>query len=142
MRKKSKPVNLTILLQQCNAIRVAFSNQPVDAIKPGIEGKPTECPIAMTLANGWEVDVSEEIIMENTGRVPYAECVEICKRLKAAGFKGVTLKDATDARLYPNPYEWADRERPHMIVIPMTKTMDNFVTKFDNGEFPKLVSGE
>lgn len=121
---KYKPVNMTILLRQVNAIRVAFQNEPVDAMPQGLISDPYDCPIAIALSNGWVPTVyTGYIIMETDEDITLERADEIVSRLRHAGFKHV-------------------RTDKYAISFDTTQTMRNFMSRFDTGEFTELVKGQ
>jgi hypothetical protein len=127
------------LLRQLNAIRVAFDNAPLTELVKGDMGDTQRCPIAMSLANGWEPNVGDEITMTNRAGFTRHEGIAICRKLTQAGFKCV-LYDAWGYSMYPKNEQYED-DPPNNIQIQITKTMDNFITRFDNGEFESLIKG-
>lgn len=50
---------LAEVLRLINEIRVALTRSPLEAIPKGKKGDAAECPIAVALSNGWEVDVGD-----------------------------------------------------------------------------------
>jgi hypothetical protein len=120
--EKKAPVNLNLLLNQINSIReaLAIGEGKLDELPKGEPGAAHHCVIAKALSNGWEAEVSDYIVLLHENRDDAIDFKALAKALRKRGFK---VEDVG----------W------DFIKISPTKTMDNFIERFDSGDFPNLI---
>lgn len=113
------PVNFSLLLDQVNRVRIALAigEGKLEALPPGRVGHAEQCVLARALSNGWQVEVSNEIAFQH----PTADLDSAVGALRSAGFDAVHL-------IHSN-----------VISMKLTKTMSNFINRFDEEQFPDLI---
>lgn len=123
------PVNFKILLDQVNNIRMALAigEGKLEELPRGFPKHDEQCVLARALSNGWKAAVSDTIKLSNTKitREQHDACV---KALKSLGFRVVDECHARNGRL-----------RIQLIAIEPSRTMANFIERFDDGDFPDLI---
>jgi len=144
-----KPINFKTLLRQINAIRVACQiGDSLHEMPQGVIGNETQCPIARALSNGLHVEVSSTIEIEvkrgqDASRYDFQEIKRV---LRAAGFIGFEIytrnkRDENGDYVYGENGELVDDDEEYGISFHASKTMDNFIQRFDAGEFKNLIEG-
>lgn len=127
----AKPVNFTILLEQVNRIRLALAvgEGKLEQLPKGRKGDPHMCVLARALSNGWKAgwkaDVSNDEICLCNYHLSSEGLDRSVEALCNVGFK---------AKI--------DKRHPCKIVFPPTKTMVNFIFRFDQGDFEDLILKE
>jgi len=122
------PVNLGILLDQVNKIRgaLAIGEGKLEQLPKGIQLDFSQCVLARALSNGWRAEVTGseiQIYHENKeGLIDFKECFTALKRF---GFKNVEY--------------FKTRHGSGWVKLEPTKTMENFIVRFDSGHFPDLI---
>jgi hypothetical protein len=131
MASNGGPVNFKILLRQLNAIRVAvgIGDGTLTEMPKGRPNNASTCPIAMALSNGWQAHVSDHVSLTRFDRKREIDPNKIVRALRNAGFR---VSGARTGGTYCNEV---------VIAIDLTKTMENFIYRFDEREFQDLIAG-
>jgi hypothetical protein len=119
------PVNFNILMRQINAVRAATHLDPLEKMPKGEVGVTNACPIARALSNGIRADVESHSIYLYSDNDNDIAWNEIATNLRRAGMKEVELSYDANG-----------------ISFATTKTMENFIQRFDNDEFTDLIEGK
>lgn len=120
---KMFPVNFKLLLDQVNKIRLALAigEGKLEKLPPGKMHELTQCVLARALSNGWVAEVDpERIRFSIPGKEFEIDWEEIGRSLSRLGF---TCK--------VDPFNEID--------LTCTKTMKNFIYRFDEEQFPELI---
>lgn len=124
------PVNRNILLRQINFVRAAANMALLKKIPKGVKSAIYECPIANALSNGIKAEVDgTEIVLEFPRNTSKDKLEAVAKKLRQLFEKVEVLHDEL---------KW---DKPKISFIP-SKTMSNFISRFDNGEFKDLIQGK
>lgn len=125
------PVNFGILLDQTNRIRqaLAIGEGILPELPKGIIGNGQQCVLARALSNGWTTSVDSSEIVFRHKKLKVADFQRCAHALRQLGFIAEYLAPDNDASAY----------REHIISMRPTKTMSNFILRFDEGDFPELV---
>lgn len=131
MNPPVRPVNFNLLLRQLNQIRVAFEMPEIAEISPGVQSEANDCPIAISLRDGWHAEVmgayTEFTWSGHRHEMPAIE--PIVKALKQIRWiKKVEITSDYNGK-------------PKGIVITNSAMMTNFIYRFDSGDFKDLVLG-
>lgn len=113
-------VEMAVVLNYVNRIRQALligQGTPLDQLPKGKIGDTKSCVIAVALSNGWKCRASEATLtLYHNGNIDVEAAVTALREL---GFKVVRRNQSIDI------------ETPTMI--------ENFIMRFDAGDFPDLV---
>lgn len=126
---RALPVNRNLLLRQLNQVRVAFEMPEITEIQKGVKSQPTHCPIAMSLRNGWTV-YAEQCETRFTWTGDLSEMPDLTKIVKALK----RIPWVTGAEIM-----WAENdEQQNSIWFDNSRTMTNFIERFDDGELDEF----
>ena len=130
------PVNFTILLNQVNRLRNAVDGmEALPGIPKGALREADDCPLARALSNGIKTTVDRgEVEFHYPFNSTLKTLREAVKRIKAAGFVVLNEADIGD-----DWYSDADRAAGVPVQVKTTKTMNNFIMRFDNEDFEDLI---
>lgn len=131
------PVNFNTLLDQVNKIRMALAigEGKLQELPKGKQSSSVQCVLARALSNGWKARVSSHI--QITHSLPLPENVnleKVAQTLRGYGFKGVEIIDGSCYTRFSRHFR-----KPAGVSFRATPTMDNFIDRFDNGDFPHLI---
>jgi hypothetical protein len=134
---RHQPVNFNILLKHVNAIRVACEiGDSLSEMPPGRIGDTSRCPIARALSNGLTpiVGGTTVTLTARVGGEKRYDFDAIAKALRQAGFRRwIEIGDRYNVK--QGGYVQCS------ISFQMSKTMINFIERFDDNEFKDLIEG-
>ena len=133
-RPNPGPINFTMLLKQVNALRNAVDGmEPLPGIPKGEVLESSDCPIARALSNGVRAEVDwDEIIFTYPRTTTEDELKAAVERIKKAGFK---MHNDEDGNIFTL------RRFAKQIRVQPTKTMANFIIKFDVEDLTEYIEG-
>jgi len=138
---KSHPVNFKKLLETVNNIRIAIGigEGKLEALPQGRLESPRQCVLARALSNGWKATVSNEISLVAPKAIRGTfDFNAAATALKSMGFTNVLVVDEhfcaeRDCKSTGDPW------KPTTIHFDPSKSMTNFIERYDEGQFPDLI---